>query len=211
MSTTRTISTRQIMAAFSPFSDATNKINGGIFPKVAMDATGKPLSRRVARQHTKKNAPGRVQTKAERATITSAASPPEFLEPLSSAAKASYVAAIHAISSSLPGSGWHDAAVLPPPSLPVPPPAPLPRRIPVCIVRTLPLPPPPKFHGSFDACSRADLLVDEEPRTCEEDAWGIIYPEYGPSDLAVSIAGPVRVFTFYAAPGAPGSVQIIYG
>ncbi|KAJ7645354.1 hypothetical protein B0H17DRAFT_1216030 [Mycena rosella] len=164
MSTTRTISTRQIMAAFSPFSDATNKINGGIFPKVAMDATGKPLSRR----------------KAERATITSAASPPEFLEPLSSAAKASYVAAIHAISSSLPGSGWHDAAVLPPPSLPVPPPAPLPRRIP-------------------------------EPRTCEEDAWGIIYPEYGPSDLAVSIAGPVRVFTFYAAPGAPGSVQIIYG
>ncbi|KAJ7895358.1 hypothetical protein B0H13DRAFT_2338852 [Mycena leptocephala] len=195
MSTIRAAARKEMLSALTirtagPFSDATNTVGSiGTFQGTS---TQKPVSRRVARQRSKRTGGNATRE-----------------------VKVSFLVPRYRVRLILLGNKKHDLAnttaiaesvVKSPPSGLSASSKPL-RAIPTLIVRTLPGPPAKKFYGPFEACSREDMLV-EETRTWEEDAWGIIY---GPHDIAASVAGPVRVITHQGEPGSPGGVQIFYG
>ncbi|KAJ7510839.1 hypothetical protein B0H11DRAFT_2215579 [Mycena galericulata] len=234
MSTTN----KQKASAFAtrpgPFSDATNKTFG--IP------AEKPVSRRVARQRTKRvNANGALAVPIIKANATTSGpyaetkDKPQDLKAHEDAAAVS-VASVQS-TEHIPNPPATAAEPYgPPPGIPIPLARHLPHadptfytrtspfshqyhrhdvpllrpRFPTLIIRTLPGAPLPKFHGQFEACSRADLLVDpDETRTWEEDVWGVVYGNGG--DFAATTAGLVPVITLSGVPGSAGRVQFLYG
>ncbi|KAJ7195801.1 hypothetical protein GGX14DRAFT_674425, partial [Mycena pura] len=86
---------------------------------------------------------------------------------------------------------------------------------PIAIARILPAAPPPRYHGGFEACTRADICLDDDdllPRTWEEDALGVCYSGSmrGEWTFAASVVGPIRVFTREAAQGESPGVHFVY-
>ncbi|KAJ7473199.1 hypothetical protein FB451DRAFT_1467726 [Mycena latifolia] len=229
MSPSRTIAKRQVASALTdrragagPFSDATNKIGAEQHIKLA---TEKPVSRRAARNRGKRsrgNGTRHLQTEElagptstcpvdDTAPILPANVP--VLAPAPTPPPQNHPPHLPPLVKS--PSGWYAAPPTPAfdPGYSAqysPPPVYTPRPIPTLIVRTIPGAPPKKFYGPYEACSRADLLVEETPRTWEEDMWGIVYSDAS-SKFAVSVAGLIEVVTIQAPPGDAGSVQIFYG
>ncbi|KAJ6488869.1 hypothetical protein C8R45DRAFT_929572 [Mycena sanguinolenta] len=207
MSVIRTKARTKMLSAVTsrlgPFTDATNTIGGGIESAPLEILSGKPVSRRVARQRTKRHRANSVGDDSKE--IDTGLAEPVLNSPTinAGALKAPLTTRASEPTSSPPVDDASPAYTY----------TCGPRRPPQLIIRTLPepSPPPKKFYGPFEACSRADVLFDPEdymPRTFEEDAWGIIYST-GP--FAGSILGPVRVITLQAPAGVPGSVQFFYG
>ncbi|KAJ7122409.1 hypothetical protein C8R44DRAFT_876708 [Mycena epipterygia] len=222
MSVMRVSARKQMASAFilraGLFTDATNTIGSVNQDEVP---SKKPVSRRTARQRTKRvsgndsgalndepfaahNTTGAVP--GPRQDVSFAATHPSVETGRPAATKTlswAYTPSPHPSQTSPPAtaaaktSTTQDAA----------PPQPTRRAVPTLIIRTLPPAPAKKFHGHFEACSRADMLV-QEIRTWEEDAWGIVYGAY---DYAATVVGPVPVITLEAAPGFLGGVQILYG
>ncbi|KAJ7028264.1 hypothetical protein C8F04DRAFT_1399065 [Mycena alexandri] len=191
--TTKQMSSGFAIRATRLFGDATNRMNTA---PVELP-TEKPVSRRVARQRKKK-----VSGKGRDLTAVTV-DPVHVTVPT--------VLKEEASSTVVPPSLLQDAP-MPPQTPTLHPyatrPAVNPKRlIPIFIIRTLPPPPAKRFYGPFEACSRADLLV-EETSTFEEDAWGVIY---GPYDLAASVAGPVQFITRQGVPGSTGGAEFFYG
>ncbi|KAF7334959.1 hypothetical protein MVEN_02245800 [Mycena venus] len=192
--TNRTIANRQMLSALNPrvagpFSDATNTIQ-------TFGATEKVISRREARQRTKKLR-----------RIHNATHSPVPKEPAAEIVVNAHRSATPAVEANIHAS--HIRAPIPPACVPAFIFSTHPRPRPTLIIRTLPGPRPKKYYGPFEACSREDVLV-EETRTWEEDTWGVIYFSSTP-DLAATIVGPVRVITLQATEvGAPGGAQIFY-
>ncbi|KAK7056085.1 hypothetical protein R3P38DRAFT_3254009 [Favolaschia claudopus] len=92
------------------------------------------------------------------------------------------------------------------------------RLLPRLIVRILPGAPKPKYYlgpdgqSVFEACSRADVLPPEMPRSEAEEFYGVSY--YGDESCAgyaMSSAGPIEVLTFRGGVGYPGASYIYYG
>ncbi|KAJ7183856.1 hypothetical protein C8R46DRAFT_1027502 [Mycena filopes] len=199
MSTRQASATKHISSAFGtrtpgPFGDAANRLNASW---VAL-SEGKPVSRRVARQRTKRiggKAPNSIKSKVDIVVH------PELSVPTSAPSKSVAAPATpKAVAPPITYPSQPYAHTTPSASTPA-------RLVPIHIIRTLPPPPAKKFHGPFEACSRAEVFV-EEVRTFEEDAWGVIY---GPYDVAATVAGPIRVTTLQAPPGSAGSVKFFYG
>ncbi|KAF8172531.1 hypothetical protein K438DRAFT_1981382 [Mycena galopus ATCC 62051] len=186
MTALRTTARKQMLSAVALriFGDATNRIGG--FTTAQDMPKSKPMSRRVARKHTKRlraNATPDNETQENGIAMAEPLPARDADDQLSSPP-------IHPLLADMYRT--------------------TPRPIPKMIIRTLPIPSPPpkKFHGPFEACGREDLLVEEEPRTWEEDAWGVVY---NTGDFAGSVVGPVRVITRWAAANSPAVVQFIYG
>lgn len=208
MSATRTIAQQHLSAAFgakragAPFSDATNRVFND-------PAAQKPVSRREARQRHKEIGGGKVAREIRDVAVqvdlmaqkAPQAHPQESGCHWCHSTSAGYATAPEPAFTPAfyPGDAYYTAP---------PAPAPARRPTPTLIVRTLPGPPLKKYYGAFEACSRADLLV-EETSTPEEDMWGIVYPPN--SNFAACILGLIPVITHQAAPGMPGNVQIFYG